>query len=264
MANKYNVNSVSKALAIVELLSRRAPKGLTMPEMEAPLKIKKSTLFVLLATLVNESLLTFNETTRQYCLGLKLFEWGSSAAKGLELKALSTPFLEALTERTRETSHLAVLDGPGVLFIEKVESPEPLKMSSSVGARFSLHAPATAKVLFAFQEDTIRKKLLDKMTYRRYTKNTIRSRKAYLKQTDKTARLGYAIDDEEVLEGTRCIAGPVFDRYNKICAALGITAPANRLTRDRIPETAEKVMKAAQALSLALGATEFDFPKKST
>jgi IclR family acetate operon transcriptional repressor len=263
MANKYNVNSVSKALAIVELLSRSAPKGLTMPEMEGPLKIKKSTLFVLLATLVNESLLTFNETTRQYCLGLKLFEWGSAAAKGLELKAPAFPFLEALTESTRETSHLAVLDNAEVMFIEKVESPEPLKMSSSVGARFPLHAPATAKVLFAFQEKAAQKKLLDKMTFRGFTKNTIRSRKEYLKEIEKTARLGYAVDNEEILAGTRCIAGRVFDRYNKICTAVGITAPANRLTRDRIPETAEKVMKTAKALSQALGATEFNFPKKS-
>jgi DNA-binding IclR family transcriptional regulator len=258
---KYRVNSVYRVVQIMDCLARASAEGLTRPELQASLNLKKSTLFVLLATLLDLKMVTFNDISKRYRLGTRVLLWAGEAEKANELRYIGLKHLEKLTGITRETSHLAVLDGNEILFIEKVESLEPLKMSSTVGARHPLQAPAPAKVLFAFQDREIRNKLAGEIKFKKHTENSIRSKKEYMERALETARTGFAVDDEELLIGTRCLAGPVFNRQNKICAAIGITAPALRFTRERIPEMASSVLKVAREFSFELGASEFDFPE---
>jgi IclR family transcriptional regulator, KDG regulon repressor len=249
----YRVNSVYKAVQIVDALAAASPQKLTMPQLEKRLRLRKSTLYVLLSTLTDERLVSFDGVTRQYCLGPKLSDWAGAAGLGDgDLKTLALRSLQELTERTRETSHLAVLDGNQVMFIEKVESPEPLKMSSRVGSRFPLHMPATAKCLVAFQSEEEKTRLMKRMDFKACTRNTLSGPKAYQKALGKAKRNGYAVDNEEIYMGTRCIAAPVFDADQKVIAAIGITAPASRFRRADIPRMARIVKGCAAGLSESL------------
>lgn len=244
-ARQYQVNSVFKAINIVQFLTDKAPKGFTMAELQQNLGLKKSTLFVLLNTLVSERLITLNEESRLYYPGNRLLEWGSAVGKGNNLQSLAPAFLEKLTAQTRETSHVAVLDSDKIMFIDKVESPEPLKMSTNVGARLPLHYPATAKAIFAYLSPEKQAKLLKTMTFERMTANTITSSHGFMAHIENVKSQGYAIDNEEVYIGTRCAAAPVFNAQGRVVAAIGITAPALRFKQEDIPRMAAIVKEIA-------------------
>jgi len=251
--SKYRVNSVHKAFQIIECLSKESPRGMTQTELQKVTRLKKATLFVLIATLLENKVVRYDEGTKQYRLGFRLTSWAGAVDAGNDLKQTGYKYLEKLTTLTLETSHLAVLDGNEIIFIDKVESSEPLKMSSKVGSRHSLDAPATAKAIFAFLEPKIQEKLLASMKFEKLTSNTVTGKEQYLQRTAEAIHLGYAIDDEEILPGTRCVAAPVFNGNGKVCAAIGITAPAIRLTRERVSEVGEIIKKVARGLSEELG-----------
>ncbi|MBL8025446.1 MAG: IclR family transcriptional regulator [Fibrobacteres bacterium] len=236
-ARTYNVNSVEKAVKIIQYVSDNVTSsGLSMIELQKALNIKKSTLFVLLATLVRERILNCNTDTHRYFAGNRLLEWGSAVGRQMDLKSLAPRFLQELTERTRETSHLAILDGDKIIFVDKVESPEPLKMSTSVGVRLPLHTPATAKSIVAFQNNETREMLIESINFEKQTDNTIKNADQYREVLLQVNQRGYSLDNEEIFVGTRCAAAPILNRKGIAVAAIGITAPALRFTTDKIDE----------------------------
>ncbi|MGH9768392.1 MAG: IclR family transcriptional regulator [Blastocatellia bacterium] len=258
----YQVQVLDRALGILDLLADESPE-LGPSEVSERTGLHKSTVHRLLQVLERHRLIEKKAQNGKYRLGLKLFELGSKAVAQLDLRERARSYLERLVIETGETAHICVLDGNQMLSIANVESPRTLRTPSTVGRRTPLHCTSVGKALLAFLPEDEQDELIKKLELTAYTRHT-HTKPAQLKADLKLIlQRGYAMDDEEIEEGLRCIGAPVMDYSGRVVAAMSIAGPAFRLTEARIPAVARSVVKAANELSIELGYKEAQPKKKS-
>jgi len=258
----YQVQVLDRALGILDLLAGESPE-LGPSEVSEGTGLHKSTVHRLLQVLERHRLIEKIAQSGKYRLGLRLFELGSKAMAQFDLRERAKAYLKRLVLETGETAHICILDGDRMLSIANVESPRTLRTPSTVGHRTPLHCTSVGKTLLAFLPEDERNDLINQCELTDYTRHTI-TKPARLKAELKLIRQrGYAMDDEEIEEGLRCVGAPVMDHSGKVIAAMSIAGPAFRLTEDRIPAVARSVIQAASELSVELGYKETRPEKKS-
>ena len=233
------LRSVNNALAVLESFSVERPEiGVT--ELSHALGLGKSTVHRLLTSLAARGYVRKNPDTERYCLGFKAFEVGSLAAGRGAIRDIA------------ETVHLGVLDDWEVVYIDKIESDQPLQMYSRVGRRAPLHCTALGKSLAAWEtEDWIDRFLRRRL--RSYTPSTLTEPAELRRELTKIRAARWALDGEEFALGLKCVAAPLFDHSRRVVASLGIAGPAVRLSNDRLPRLAALVRESAAGASRALG-----------
>ena len=247
------LRSVTNALAVLEAFSVERPE-LGVTELSHALGLGKSTVHRLLASLGARGYVRRNPQTERYSLGLKAFEVGSRATGRGGLRAAVAPSLQRLTAATKETVHLGILDDWDVVYIDKIESHQPLQMFSRVGRRAPLHCTALGKALVAFQPDDILERFL-RRRFKGYTPATLTDPRELRRELERVRAQGWALDDEEFAVGLRCIAAPLRDHTRAVVASLGMAGPAVRVADDRVSRLAALVRDVAAEASAALGAT---------
>jgi IclR family acetate operon transcriptional repressor len=218
-----------------------------------------STVHRLLATLLRRGYVRQNPETSRYYAGAKLATLAEGRSRYGELRLRARPLLRALTEATRETANLVVLDDLQAVYIETVPSPQVVRLFTAVGNRTPLHATGAGKALLASLPAARREALLERLDLRGYTARTMVDRTSLRRALDDVRERGYAIDDEEYDEGVRCVAVAVAGASpgreaaaGAPIAALSISAPANRLSRQRCAELAPVLRRTAAELAEAL------------
>jgi DNA-binding IclR family transcriptional regulator len=109
------------------------------------------------------------------------------------------------------------------------------------------------KAMLAFQSEETIEQIIAKVRFTRYTRKTLCSREALLKVLDRVRRRGYAIDDEEIELGVRCIGAPIFDNNRRAIAAVSVSGPSSRITSQSVPAIAEHLMRCCRDISASLG-----------
>lgn len=222
------------------------------------LKLPKSTTHRLLTTLVNQGFLMRDVHERGYQLGYQLLYWGMVAQAALDLRTEALPILRLLSRSVGETAILTVRDGMRGLYLEIVESGQPVRLTMQVGQRLRLHAGASSKILLAFLPEADVEQIANAIELLPLTPNTITD--PALLRTELTAirQRGYATSFEETDLGAMGIAAPVYDRTGQPVAGIGIAAPLARIPPERVPEVAPLVIDAGRQLSARLGAPGLD------
>ena len=148
----YRVQVLERAVDILQVLADDS-RGLGAGEVAERLSLHKSTIHRLLRVLDHHRLIRRNSETGKYALGLRLFELGNRAVKGLRLRDQAQPHLEQLVRETGETAHICVLDGGDVVSIAYAEGPRSLRMPATVGRRTPAYRSAVGKAMLAFLDD---------------------------------------------------------------------------------------------------------------
>ena len=154
---------------------------------------------------------------------------------------------------TSETVHLCILDDSEVVYLDKVEPARSVRMASSVGRRNPAYCTAVGKAMMAYLPDAQVEAIVRKQGLRAMTANTITSFVELKKELNAIRSRGYAIDNEEIEEGVRCVGCVVRNFSGEPLAAISISAPAFRLTTDKVKDLSQPVVTAASALSAELG-----------
>jgi DNA-binding IclR family transcriptional regulator len=212
-----------------------------------------STAHRLLTTMIRQGYCRQNPETGRYALGSKLFHLGEVCLGQLDLRELARPFLERLCRETGETANLVVLDGQDALYLDKVESPQNLRIFSRIGHRTPLYCTAVGKVLLAYRPAAESEDLLGKGPLRPLTRHTITSPARLRRELAQVRKRGFAVDKEECEEGAYCVAMPVRNAQGRIEAALSVSGPAVRLGDKRVPELIPLMRRAVEELSAQLG-----------
>jgi DNA-binding IclR family transcriptional regulator len=181
-------------------------------------------------------------------LGLKLFEIGQLAVRQRGLVDAARPYLADLREATRNTVHLAVLEGTAVVYLDILRGPDAPSLPSRIGGRFPAHATGVGKAILAH----ISGSALDKVTTAglpRVSVRTITAPGLLRRKLDKVRADGIAYEREESGVGVVCAASPLLDRDGMPLAAISISGWANRMRTERV---APAVRTAALALSRTL------------
>ena len=237
------IQSLARGLRIMEILAA-SPDTVGITELADELGIDKSSASRLVQTLANHGYAEQDPQSRRYRLGPQIVRLSRNLLTRMPLRDEAKPFLRALVERTGECAHLAILAQNQALYIDQVESPASLRVTTGVGTLAPLHCTALGKSLLAFNDHTAIPQELPAFTPR-----TITDPETLHLHLEQTRRQGYAVDDEEYEIGVRCVAAPVYDYRGKVVGAIGISGPAGRMSLDRIPEFADTVMQVSKELS---------------
>jgi DNA-binding IclR family transcriptional regulator len=194
-----------------------------------------------------------NPDTGRYRLGLRLFEFGSKALTALDLRGRARPYLDQLQREFGETVFFCILDDGQVFYVEKVESQSSVRTACTVGSRAPAYCTAVGKAMMSELSEAEVNGIVRRWGLAPVTKNTITSATALRAELKAVRSRGYAIDDEEKEEGLRCVSAVVRGHSGKLFAAMSVSGPAFRMTKERIPEIGQAVMRAADKLSTELG-----------
>ena len=253
------VNSVKKALAILDLLSDRNSRSLS--EISKALALPKSTVHSLLETLTSARVLERDVESGSYSLGIRLIELGYCAQTGLDLVRIAAPFLKGLNVRFDETVHLTVLDNDEVLYIDCIESQRRLRTYSVIGVRAPLHCTSVGKAILAFLDDGEIRRIIAERGLPGFTENTITTEVRLWEEIAHIRKQGYAIDDREHEDHLRCIGAPIFNARGEVFASMSLSGPAERNTLERLESMVSALLEATGEISHRLGFRNREFSR---
>lgn len=235
-----------KAFDVLEALeAARSPQSLD--QVVAATGHARSTVHRLLLNLVARGYIERTGAGR-FVLGLKLLELGALVRQRQSLRDIARPIMLDLRDQLGETINLGKVQGESVLYLETVESEHAFRVSASLGIRDPLHVTSIGKAILAWLPPE-RRPLLD--DWRRLTPATITDPARFTEELALTRRRGYALDEEESMQGGRCIGVPIFHGSLPI-AGLSVSGPVARISTDRIKGIAEVLQQAAASISRQL------------
>lgn len=255
----YRIQVVDRAAQILECFRFDAHE-LSVREISRRTGLHKSTAHRILIALQYNGLIQQNPETGDYHLGIKLFKLGQLAVMRLNLREIARPLLRVLMEEARETAHLAILDEEQVFYLEKVEGPYALRMPSRVGRHIPPYCTSLGKAMLSCLEEAEVRRMLGSDSLNAYTAHTMGTVDALMTELRRTRRRGYAVDNEEIEIGLRCVGAPLRDYSGALAGAVSVAGPTARFTRDKIPFFAGLVKKTAAAISSQLGFGQVDLP----
>jgi DNA-binding IclR family transcriptional regulator len=242
--------SVERAVAMLDAIGARS-SGMTNAEISRALKIPKSSASYILRALENAGYLRKHE--KKFRLGLKLLSLRHNALEGLNVREIAVPHLRALSEKLKQTTHLAILDNGEAVYIEKADAQSFVRVDTWIGRRIDVHSTSVGKAIAAYLSEEELLQIIEKRPLRRHTEFTITTVTGFMADLEKVRRRGYAMDDEENTLGLRCIGAPVFGSDGRVEASVGVSAIVNQLSHNDVPRVATEVMHAAMKISRAMG-----------
>ncbi len=246
------VQSVERALKILEVLSK-SQEGLSLTDISRKIDLHKSTVYRLLNTLIQEGYVEQNKTTHHYDTTLKLFEMGYGKIQKVDVLSVAKPYLKELMELSNEAIHLVLREGTEVIYIEKVESKNTIRMYSSIGKRSPVYCTSVGKSMMAHMEDEELKNLWEASDVKPLTEYTITDYDVLKEELKDVKVKGYAVDEQENELGIRCVGAPIFNHEGDVVAAVSISGPTLRVTKKRIKDLGEAVKQYAMRISRELG-----------
>ena len=250
----YHVPNLDRALQIVETLSAH-PRGLNRNEIAAATGCTSTMVYRIMMTLTDAGWTYRDETSGAYRLSRRLLDFAVSGSDEYSLSSVAWSDMCALRDETNLTVQLGILtrDGTGNL-VETADSRNPIRYVEEKGVRTrDLHVGAGWKSILAFLPDAECSRLLDGLSFKRLTANTITSRSELEKVLANVRKCGYAVDNAEGREGLHCVAAPVFDRTGRPVGTLCISAPAEQMPEKDFERRSQSVIAVAAAVSAKLG-----------
>ena len=192
----------------------------------------------------------------RYRLGLKLYDMGSRAVEQIDLRSRIHPHLRKLALRVGETVHLGVLHKTRVVYIDKIEPiNRRVCISSRTGTSNPVYSTSLGKAILAYLPEEEAARIISAIRFTSFTAKTLSSAEELWSALERVRRRGYAVDDEEMEIGTRCVGAPILDANGRAIAALSVSGSSLRLAAHCVPKIAEHVMHCCQEVSSFLDST---------
>lgn len=242
----YRLASLRKGLDVLACFARR--DTWTLAELAGALDLSKPTIFRILHTLEDAGFLTKTQDAR-YAAGPRLH---ASLPKGERLAWQSLPHLQDLAETTGESVHVGILHGAEAVCVQAVEGTRLVRMRAFAGKRTPAHASALGKILLAHIPPSELNTLLAAHKLARFTRRTLTNAAALQTALKRIRTQGWALDDEEMEPGLRCLGVPLVDNTNRVIAAIALSAPAQRMNRERIASLVPRLQDTAARVARAL------------
>ncbi len=245
--------TVQKAMNLLEALVRSGqPRRLT--ELARQLELTKPNVYRLLSTLTILGYVKKDAQTSLYSPTLKMWELGSMLVRDVDLVSVAGGRLRRLSEETHESVQLAVFDAGFTVYVDKVDSPQPLKAMTSIGSRLPASVTSTGKALLAWMPSEALDMAFQHV--KRYTPLTLTRRKDIERDLEEIRARGYAINRGEFRVGICGIASPIRDKSAGVVASIGVWGAERNILGPRQTELAQLVTSAARDVSKSLGFIE--------
>ncbi|MFY1669634.1 IclR family transcriptional regulator [Plantactinospora sp. WMMB334] len=247
-STNYHAHALTRGLALLELLAE-GPQPMTLIEMHQRTGLPKSTLIRLLAVLAEEEFVVRVDERPAFRLGHKVLRLSTAYVGALDLSVVAGPYLRDLAAVSGYTANLGLLDGTQVLHVCVEEPSRPIRFMAHTGSRDDSYCTALGKTLLAaLPEQRLAEHLPAVEPYTRRTDTTITTGDEMRRELVRTARRGYAYDDNEGSVGVRCLAVPVPVQEAAI-AAISVSGPSAELAPDRHETYLDQLRAAADRMA---------------
>ena len=247
--NSSSVQSVDRALTILETLARSGEAGVT--DLAAALDVHKSTAFRLVATLESHGLVEQIDGRGKYRLGIGLLRLAGATTARLDVVQEARPVCRQLAADTGETVNITVRAETSALYLDQVAGSSALQSHNWVGQHIPLHATSNGKVLLSELDETQLTKAVRELP--RYTDQTVTSMAKLLADLAHVREQGYAVAVDELETGLTAVAAPIRNAHGDVIASISVSGPSFRLTADRLDRAIPLLLAAALEVSHRLG-----------
>ncbi|MBI4589707.1 MAG: IclR family transcriptional regulator [Candidatus Rokubacteria bacterium] len=242
------VASVHRAVRILEALASHA-HGIALTDLSARLGYGKGTLSKILDTLERQGYVRQDPLTDRFHLSWRLLALAFGHAQRLGVPTIFFPILQELADETDELVQLALVDGDRLLFVAKAEGVgQRIRMLPLVGMAAPLHATASGKIWLASLPEAEARAILRREGLPPLAPKTMTDRRRLLADLREVRRRGYAVVDEELVEGGGAVAAPILN-HGRVVGAVAVSGPTFRLPLARLHELAPRVQRAAEEVA---------------
>ena len=245
MAKEGKIQSIERAIAVLNCFQRHTSLGVT--ELSTLLQLNKSTVFGIVRTLADEQFLTQSPETGKYQLGPALLRLGNLV--DTDLRRICQPYLTKLSAQMEETTNLVLPNGGDVVYIEKKESPQSVRICTEIGKSLPMYCTATGKAILAFLPPAQQEQTITAMQFFPFTRNTILDLQSLRAALEEVRSAGYAMDREEWEMGLVCVSAPIFNSVRQPVAAISCSGPKQRMTEAKLETAAQLLLRAAGEIS---------------
>lgn len=214
-----------------------------------------STVGRLLLDMKNRGILRQNPENKTYSLGIRLLTWSGVYLASLDIRAISMPVMTELQRLALETISLYVLDGTDRVCVERLESPQNVRIVARLGLRLPLYAGSAGKVILAFLPDESQQKIIATVPLQPFTRHTITDQQVLRDELEKIRKRGYAYSHGEWIQDASGVAAAIFGPDRVVMGAISISGPSQRFTKDVIEKYGREAVSAALEISHQLGYT---------
>ncbi|MFC4766459.1 IclR family transcriptional regulator [Effusibacillus consociatus] len=242
------VQTIDRAMDIIKVLVSDDNKDdWSISELSEKTSLPRSTLHRLLSSMMKHGLVGQAAETKHYKAGYTWIEFGLQLLDKIDFRTVARPVMERLAVEVEESIYLNISDGTDGIVIEKIDSPLKVRIAENLGIRIPLHIGAPNKVILAHMKDNEINYMISELQV------SAKETQEFLERLSEIKRQGYAVSYGEKTEGTASVAAPIIGYKKKVIAALSINVPIFRFTENRLPILIEKVIEAAEEISIKIG-----------
>ena len=246
------VQSLSRTFSLLDLLAA-SDLGLSLTDLSTRAGLAPSTVHRLLNSLKHVGYVECEESTGLWSVGVQCFSVGNAFLKKRDYVARARPHMKELVKRTGETANLAILSEGQVLYVVQIESKEVMRTAVQIGSRGTLYATGVGKSMLSTLTQEGVSALLKGVKLKAFTPNTCTTRASLFAALEQARLQGCALDDEEQSAGLRCVAANIYDHFGEAIAAVSISGPSVRVTKQRIAKLSAEVILAANKITADIG-----------
>jgi IclR family transcriptional regulator, acetate operon repressor len=241
-----DTGTLGKAIAVLQVIAA-SDTPMRFTDLLSCVSQPRGTLHRQVTNLIDEGLLSVNRD-QTYELGLRFLSFASKTWSKNRFREIAEPLLQKLHDVTGETIHLGVLAGAEVVYLDKVESRQAVRMYSQIGNASPTYCTGVGKAaLSRLSDDEVRERLAG-VEFRQFTGSTLKNIDALIAQLHDIRTAGFAFDREEHEPGIHCVAAPVRSAGGSILAGVSVTAPSFRVSMRQLEDWAGEVCNTARAI----------------
>ncbi|MDH5355168.1 MAG: IclR family transcriptional regulator [Gammaproteobacteria bacterium] len=250
-AGPGTVQALDRGLTLLRELADA--RNITLSDLAIRAGMPASSTHRILSTLQKHDFVEFNESTQEWMIGIEAFRTGNSYLVRTNLVEAARKSLRHLMEETGETANLAIVDSGDVVFVDQVETHNPIRAFFRPGTRGHMHSSGIGKSLLADMPRRDVEKIIVKKGLPGFTANTLTSSKALFDDLNQIRQRGWSIDDEERHSGMRCVAANIYNNFGEAIAGISVSGPSVRFPDQMIAELGPKVKRAADEVTRSIG-----------
>lgn len=245
---------LSHLCEILDCFTQEHPE-LGVRELARLTNLSSSTVGRLVLSMKERGILQQNPDTKLYSLGIRLLTWSGVYLASMDIRTVSMPVMTDLQRLTLETISLYILDGTDRVCVERLESPQNVRIVARLGLKLPLYAGSAGKAILAFLSEDRREKIITSVPMHPFTCHTIQDPQILRRELQEIRDRGYAFSHGEWIEDASGVAAPVFGSDRIVTGALTISGPTQRFTPDAIKKYGREAITAALSISRQLGYT---------
>ncbi|MFC5629137.1 IclR family transcriptional regulator C-terminal domain-containing protein [Aliibacillus thermotolerans] len=244
-ASRDFIKSLEKGLNVIQTFSEENPV-LSVAEIAEMTGYSRPTVRRILLTLT--ALGFAKEKNGRYMLTARVLSLGYSYLSSQNIWNVATSHMEDMVKQTKESASISVLDQDEIVYVARVPTERIMSITLNIGSRLPAYATSMGKVLIAYLPTSEREKYLENLRLKQLTEKTKANITDLREELDQIVKQGWALADEELEEGVRSIAVPIFNSRNEAYAAVNCSANAGRVSKKRMIEEFLPVLKDTASL----------------